>query len=216
MSNVSARFLDNTRKDLIGGVTAVVLLAAFLRSAPGDRTLDSDLVAFLSENSQAIDGLVNSVLRAALAEELRDEVLGTVGDLVPREPGYYNQLTVNSLLSLYAGETRLTDFWAVTEAEFQLSCLVIFRKKLLDLIAYAMWCRVYAYHRGSSESAFDISEIYPVCVALVPVTYREKLDSLKDWVVKAKIHWRESPEVQEGLRFTGAKDSSLTRVLSQL
>jgi len=216
MSNNDSMFLDNTKKDLIGGITAAVFLSFLLRAAPDGGTLDSHLVAFLTENSQEIDKFVDAVLTVALTGELKDEVAGTLKDLVLGQPGYYDKTTINALLSLYAGETKMKDFCAASESEFHQMCRKILEEKLLDLIESALWCRVEAYERGLMASKPELSKIYLTSLPLIPLPYREELESLEVRVVKAKNHWRESEATQKGLNLTKGADSGLTRLLSQI
>jgi hypothetical protein len=215
MSTTDSRSLDNTRKDLIGGVTAVVFLVALLDTVHSDGALDREISAFLSRNSQAIEKLVGAVLSAALATDMTNEVAGTLSELVPRQPGYYDRTTINALLCLYAGEKQLKDFFRAGEPEFHATCRGILRKKLLGLVTAVLWSRVDAYERGSAVAQFDLATIYLASLALVPVHHRGDFESCEDWVVNAKNHWRASDATQRGLALTGGSDSGLTRLLSQ-
>jgi len=216
MSGSDSMFLNNTKKDLIGGITAIVLVAGFLRAGPVHGTLDSSLREFLSENAQAIEKLMKAVLLAAVSEELTGGVSEVLSGLVPDQPGYYDRVTINALLSVYAGETKMKDFWPASETEFRAICKRILEKKLMDLVAFTLWCRVEAYERELTASELDLAAIYLASLSLVPERYREDLDSCEEWVIKAKSQWRESSATQKGLSLTTGLDTGLTKVLSEL
>src|SRR5438132_589468 len=99
-ANVSL-LLNNTKKDLIGRITAAILLAAFLRSKSKDAPLDSDVKRLLSEEADSIRKFIAAAASAGLSRDIMNETSETVADLVPKETNYYNNETVNALLSLW-------------------------------------------------------------------------------------------------------------------
>jgi hypothetical protein len=214
MNPVESIYLDNTRKDLIGGITSVVTLVAYLNSSARNGSLDSDVRAFILRRD--FEKLVNSSLAAGSTPELREEVWKTLTGLVPKHDNDYDKMSVNAELCLYAGERQLRDHFGSSDLDFHSSCLKILEKKMLDLVAYALWCRVDAYERGAQHLPIDLSEIYSAILVLVPNQYQSHFGSCADWINLAKTNWLESSAVKRASQLIDGADSEIKKVISDL
>jgi hypothetical protein len=215
MNHNASMFLDNTRKDLIGGTTAVVLISGFLKSNPREDTLDRGVTEMLSECRQSLHTFVSTVVSLAHTADLMSEVIATIEDLVPPTSGHYSRKTVNALLSLYAGQKTLTNWWGQSGLNFHL-CLRLLQKKLRDLVSALLWCRVEAYERGEIPAPLDLSRLYCSAVSLVPNGFVTEMEEPLPFVRAATTEWKESEITQKGIKITEGTDSGLAQVLSEI